>query len=159
MIKLPAGIILEERSLDARYRSTLHGLLTRFRLLYDAIYDRFGDDGLELIRDVSASYGRDIARRIRARDGQMDIDDVGRLIIRIFNNLQGGGEVTEWTDTRIAISVDECPYPFTRPEICRAHTSMEESLVTGLNPELDYVIEKSIPCGDPRCVHVIQRKM
>ena len=88
----------------------------------------------------------------------MDIHDVGRFVVRVFNNMQGEGEVTEWTDTRIVIAVKQCPYPFTRPEICRAHTSMEESLVTGLNSELKYFIEKSIPSGDSICLHVIQKK-
>jgi len=158
MIELPAGIESEERPLEVRYRSTLRGLLTRMRVLYDAIYERFGEDGLELIRDVSTAYGRDIAHRVREREGLMELHDVGRFVVRVFNNLQTKGEVTEWTDKRVSISVHQCPYPFTRPEICQAHTCMEESLVTGLNPDLNYFIEKSIPAGDELCVHVIEKR-
>ena len=158
MIELPEGIESEERPLDVRYRSTLRGLLTRIRLLYDAIYERFGAEGLDLIRDVSAGYGRDIAHRVREREGVMDLHDVGRFVVRVFNNLRAEGEITEWSDKRISITVPQCPYPFTRPEICRAHTCMEESLVTGLNSDLKYYIEKSIPAGDEFCVHVIEKK-
>ncbi len=158
MIELPAGVEIDERPLDVRYRSTLRGLLTRIRLLYDAVYERFGAEGLELIRDVSTAYGRDIAHRVREREGLMEFHDVGRFVVRVFNNMQSKGDVKEWTDKRISIAVPQCPYPFTRPEICQAHTCMEESLVTGLNPDLKYFIEKSIPTGDEFCLHVIEKK-
>jgi hypothetical protein len=32
---------------------------------------------------------------------------------------------------------------------------MERALVKGLNPKLDYRIEKSVPAGDPYCLHVL----
>jgi hypothetical protein len=158
MIKLPEGIEVEEIPLDKRYRSNLKGLLIRIRKLYDAIVDRFGEDGLKLIEDVSAGYGREISARVRAREGNMDLKDVGLFIVKVFNGMRSEGAISEWTEDRIAIDVDECPYPFTRCEICAAHTRMEEELVKGLNPDLDYVIEKSIPRGDELCRHVIMKR-
>jgi hypothetical protein len=158
MIKLPTGVEMEEIPLEKRYSSNLRGLLIRIRKLYEAIEDQFGEDGLKLIERVSSEYGQEIAERIKAREGEMDIHQVGLLLVKVFNGMRSEGEVSEWTDKRVCIMVPECPYPFTRPQTCRAHTSMEEALVKGLNPELDYVIEKCIPEGDSVCHHVLSLK-
>lgn len=157
MIKLPPGIEIPELPVEVRYRGVLRGLLTRIKGLYDGVYDRFGEEGLELIREVSADYGREIARTRRGDGDPWPIRDVGLFLVKVFNNMRSEGEVTEFTDVRVAIMVPTCPYPFDRVEICQAHTSMERALVKGLNPELDYVIEKSIPAGDPFCLHVLQK--
>jgi predicted ArsR family transcriptional regulator len=158
MIKLPPGIEYEPAPIDVRYRSNLRGLLQRIRMLYSAIVERFGDEGLQLIRDVSSEYGREIAAKVSAREGPMDIKQVGMFLIKVFDNMRAEGEVVEFTDDRVAIAVSQCPYPFERDDICAGHTTMEESLVKGLNPELEYFIEESIPRGDARCVHVLRRK-
>jgi predicted ArsR family transcriptional regulator len=158
VIKLPPGVEAEEIPLEKRYRSNLKGLLTRIRLLYEAIEDRFGEEGLQLIREVSAQYGREIAAKVRDREGEMDLQQVGLLLVKMFNGMRSEGEVTEWSDDKVTITVPACPYPFTRPQLCAAHTSMEEALVRGLNPDLDYVIEKCIPRGDGECWHVLRMK-
>ncbi|HHE46614.1 MAG TPA: hypothetical protein ENL08_02780 [Bacteroidetes bacterium] len=159
MIKLPPDIEIPDRPLDARYKGVLRGLLTRIKGLYDAIYKRYGDDGLDLIREVSSSYGRDIARRVRGDGDPLPIKDVGLYLVKVFNNMRSEGEVTEFTDKRVAIKVPLCPYPFDKVEICQAHTSMERALVQGLNPDLDYEIELSVPAGDPFCLHVLKKRM
>lgn len=158
MIKLPPGVEIEDIPLEKRYRSTLKGLLARIRMLYEAIEDRFGEDGLQLIREVSAQYGREVVARVRAREGNMDLQQVGLFLVKVFNGMRSEGKVTEWTDERVTIMVPACPYPFTRPQTCAAHTSMEEALVKGLNADLDYVIEKCIPRGDDECWHVLKRR-
>ena len=158
MIKLPPGIEYEEIPLDKRYRSNLKGLLVRIRNLYEAIEDRFGDEGLKLIEEVSSQYGREIAEKVRARQGEMDLHQVALFLVKVFNGMCSEGEIPEWSEDRVVISVPECPYPFTRPQICAAHTTMEENLVKGLNPDLDYVIEKCIPRGDSVCWHVLKKR-
>ncbi|KPJ53564.1 hypothetical protein AMJ39_04115 [candidate division TA06 bacterium DG_24] len=158
MIRYPPSMETEEVPLEVRNRQVVRGLATRIRILYEAIVEKFGDEGLELIRDVSRDYGESIARRVRDREGKMEIADVGHFVVRVFNNVLVEGEVTEFDEDRIAIKATACPYPFTSPEICEAHTTMEEALVRGLNEDLDYFIERSIPRGDPFCLHVICRK-
>ena len=155
MIKLPPGIKVDEIPLDVMYRGVLRGLQTRIKRLYDAVYERFGEDGLKLIEEVSSGYGNDIARKALRGGGHWDIQRVGLYLIKIFNNMRSDGEVTEFTDKRVAIMVPRCPYPFEDVKICAAHTSMERALVRGLNPALDYRIEKSVPGGDPYCLHVL----
>lgn len=157
MIKLPQNIKIEEIPLDAMYRSVLRGLLTRIKVLYEAIYKRYGDDGLDLIREVSEQYGNEIAKRVRGNDEPWDINRVGLFLVKVFNNLRADGEVTEFGKDRVSIMVPQCPYPFNDVKICSAHTSMECALVKGLNPDLEYNIEKSVPAGDPFCLHVLQQ--
>ena len=158
MIKLPPGIEIEEIPLEKRYKSNLKGLLIRIRKLYEAIEDRFGEEGLRLIEEVSAGYGKEIAERVRTRDGDMELEDVGKFLVKVFNGMRAEGNIPVWNDRQIVIAVPECPYPFTRPQICAAHTKMEEQLVKGLNPNLDYKISKCIPRGDSECWHVLEYK-
>jgi hypothetical protein len=155
-IKLPQGVSLDLLPIEERYDSAVRGLMKRIKSLYDAIVDRFGDDGMDLIREVSTKQGRKIARSMLERGQPTDIRSVGLFLVKVFENVRGWGEVTEFTDQRVAIKIDECPYPFDRQEICQAHTTMEEQLVKGLNPDLDYVIEKCIPGGDEYCLHVVK---
>ena len=155
MIKLPAGVARDDIPLDARYQSVLRGLLTRLRGLYEAIYERFGDAGLDLIRNSGAAYGAAVADRARKAGPPWSAQQVGLYLVRVFDNMRSEGEVTEFGERRVAIMVPRCPYPFTNPDICAAHTAMEAALVRGLNPELDYRIEMCIPRGDDCCLHVI----
>jgi len=156
MIKLPKNVQIEEIPIEAKYRSVLRGLLSRIKVLYEAIYTRYGDDGLDLIREVSEKYGNEIAKRVRGSDEFWDIKKVGLFLVKVFNNMQAEGEVTEFGKSRISIMVPKCPYPFKDKKICSAHTSMECALVKGLNPELEYYIEKSVPAGDSFCLHVLK---
>jgi len=155
MIKLPPGIEIDDVPLDKMYRGVLRGLQTRIKNLYDAVYERFGDDGLSLIREVSTKYGNEIAQKALQGSDYWDIQRVGLYLVKVFNNMRSDGEVTEFNDKRVAIKIPCCPYPFEDVKICEAHTSMERALVKGLNPALDYRIEKSVPAGDPYCLHVL----
>lgn len=157
MIKLPKGVQIEEVPIEAMYRGVLRGLLTRIKVLYEAIYIRYGDDGLDLIREVSEQYGNEIAKRVRGSDEPWDINEVGLFLVKVFNNMRAEGEVTEFGKNRVSIMVPKCPYPFKDKKICAAHTSMECALVKGLNPGLEYYIEKSVPKGDSFCLHVLKQ--
>ncbi len=155
MIKLPKNLQIEEIPLEAMYRGVLRGLTTRIKVLYETIYTRYGDDGIDLIRDVSEKCGHDIAKKVRGDDESWSISKVGLFIVKVFNNMLSEGEVTEFTENRVSIMVPKCPYPFKDTKICSAHISMECALVHGLNPNLEYHMEKSIAAGDPFCVYVL----
>lgn len=129
--------------------------MTRIKGLYEELYKRFGNAGLDLIRYCSASSGAAAAERARRDGDPWTVKQVGGYLVRAFNNMRSEGKVTEFNVHRVAIMVPRCPYPFTNPEICAAHTAMERALVKGLNPELDYRIEKCLPRGDAYCLHVV----
>ena len=158
MIELPENVTIEEVPIEKRYKSVTAGLVRRIKILYDAIYDRYGDDGLELIRDVGRKYGLEIAERAKKRVKPDDIESVARYVIRIFNTLRGNGKVVEFSDKRVVIRVWQCPYPWEQPEVCAAHTQMEKTLVETLGKNLCYRISRSIPKGDPYCDHIIEYK-
>ncbi len=148
---------ISDDELRRNYRSVVSGLTTRIRKLYDAIHDHFGTEGLHLIERVSAEYGREIAAKAQRRVKSNDVRSTADYLLYIFNAVSFLAKpiVTEYSDERVAIRVDRCPYPLETPEICRAHTSMEVALVRSLSPDLDYRIAKCIPCGDDYCEHVI----
>jgi predicted ArsR family transcriptional regulator len=155
VIKLPSGQAVEETPLEARYKGVLCGLLTRIKLLYESLYEKYGNEGLELIREVSTRYGSQVAERARGEAEPWRLQQVGLYLVKVFDNMRAEGEVTEFSEHRVAIMVSCCPYPLERSEICAAHTAMECALVKGLNPSLDYRIEKSVPAGDSFCLHVL----
>jgi len=155
VIKLPQGIVIDEAPLEIRYKGVLRGLLSRIKGLYEAIYARYGEDGLELIREVSVAYGTQAAKSARRDSEEWEIERVGLYLVKVFNNMRAEGEVVEFDKHRVTIMVPQCPYPFTDPAICAAHTSMECALVKGLNPNLEYRIEKSLPAGEKYCLHVL----
>ncbi len=158
MIQLPDGVKIEEVPIEKRYKSVTAGLVRRIKILYDAIYEKYGQDGLSLIREVGRKYGLEIAERAKKRVKSHDLESVALYVIRIFNTLRGNGKVVEFSDQRVVIRVWECPYPWEIPEVCEAHTQMEKTLVETLGKNLCYRISNSIPNGDPYCDHIIEVK-
>ena len=159
MIQPPPGAgTRDERPIEKRYRSSVAGLTRRIRLLYDAVWDRFGDAGLDLVRETSRSYGEEIGLRARALVKEDDIESIASFVIRLFNTIGGEGEVAEFSPERVVIRVRRCPYLFERTEMCLAHTEMERAMVESLGENVRYYIERSIPGGDAVCDHVIARR-
>ena len=150
----------DERSLDQVYRSAVRGLYARLASNYDFIFSKFGDDGIELIADMSREYGLSIAVRAKNKLKSNDLTAVAEYLLRIFNTVNRDKEkaedVVEVDDTQVVIKARECPLHFTNPQICLAHTTMEKTIVETLNPGLRYRIGKSIPAGDAYCEHIIE---
>ena len=147
------------RSLEQKYRSAVAGLYARLKSNYDTICEEFGDEGIKLIANMSRRYGLEVAERARKKVKGDDIKSVGEYIIRIFETVGVEVEEAEVNENRMVIKVAYCPLNFDKPEMCLAHTVMEEAVVKGLNPNLTYRIGKSIPAGDPYCEHIIETRM
>lgn len=152
---LPDDLDFERLSIEEKFDRAVPGYMKRLRDLYEAIYERFGEEGLALIRDVSASYGKRIGRNVNKKGGLKGVAEVGRYLLRVFDMITYGWEVTEYTGDRLVISVSHCPYPFESDAVCKAHTCMEQALVSTLDDTLEYGIARSIPAGDPCCEHVL----
>jgi len=144
-------------SLERRYRSGIAGLYARLRSNYDTIYEKFGDEGINLIAEMSRRYGLEVVARAKKRVEGDDIRSIGGYLIRIFENIGEAAEV-EINDNRMVIKIARCPLNFDKPEMCLAHTMMEKTVVEELSPKLTYRIGKSIPAGDPYCEHIIETK-
>ena len=158
MIELPPGANIPDIPPEKIYQGTIRGLVERIRRLYETIYQRFGDEGLDLIREVSREYGRQIADNTKSKYGEMELQQLALFLVRIFNGMLGEGKITQWSEEKVTIMVRHCPYPFTNPAICAAHTTMEKALVQGINPGLDYIIERCIPSGDTECWHTLKKR-
>jgi len=129
--------------------------MKRICRLYEAIHDRFGEEGLALIREVSREYGERIAENVNRKGGLRGVTEVGRYLLKVFDMVSDDWRVAEFTPQRLVIAVDRCPYPFKRDEVCRAHTCMEQALVRGLDDTLEYRVGRSIPQGDACCEHIL----
>jgi hypothetical protein len=158
VIELPEQIEFEDAPIEKKYRSVTAGLVRRIKILYDAIYQRYGRDGLDLIREASEKYGMEIAERARRGLVSDDIQSVALYVVKIFNTIGGEGRVIEFSKERVIIRIYQCPYPWEDPRVCKAHTAMEKTVVETLGKNLTYSIPRSIPRGDLYCDHVIEYK-
>jgi hypothetical protein len=157
-MELPPELDFERPRLEEKYDRAVAGYMKRIADLYAAVADRFGDEGLELIRDVSCEYGRRIAENVQKRRELKGVAEVGKYLLKVFDMVSDDLEIAEFSDERLVISVSRCPYPFHREEICRAHTHMEKTLVATLDDSLEHRVGKSIPKGDACCEHIVQKK-
>jgi hypothetical protein len=149
----------DPRTLEQVYRSAVSGLYARLKSNYEFLYRKLGNDGLKLIEDMSREYGLSVAQRAKAKLPNNDLASVAGYLIRIFDTVARGQNLTstiEEKKDRIVIKVNRCPLDFDKPEMCRAHTTMEKTVVEELNPDLTYRIGKSIPAGDGCCEHIIE---
>jgi hypothetical protein len=150
----------DNRTLEQVYRSAVNSLYARLRSNYDFIYRKFGDEGIQLIADMSREYGLSIAARARKTIESNDIDSVAGYLWRIFSTIsrdkKGFIELIKVNDSRVVIKAVKCPLHFDNPRMCLAHTAMEKTVVEELNPGLTYRIGRSIPAGDSYCEHIIE---
>jgi len=147
------------RTIEQVYRSAVSGLYARLRSNYDFLYRSLGEEGLKLIAEMSREYGITVAERAKSRLKDTDMASVSGYLLRIFDTVARGQDIittVEENKDRIIIRVNRCPLDFDNPEMCRAHTSMEQAVVEHLNPGLTYRIGKSIPAGDSFCEHIVE---
>ena len=148
----------DDRTLEQVYRSAVKGLYARITSYYNYLYDRFGQEGLDMISEMSREYGESIVPRARKALGKNDIESVATYLLRIFRTVDwntDGIKLVSKSPEEIIIRVENCPLHFKKPELCRAHTTMEKTVVEKLNPDINYVIGKSIPAGDGFCEHIL----
>lgn len=157
-MELPEELNFDRLSHEEKYHRAVSGYMRRLCEIYEAVCGRFGEEGLQLIRDVSADYGSRIAANVRKKRELKGVAEVGRYLIKVFDMVSDDWFVKEFSEDRLIIGVNRCPYPFVDDKICRAHTCMEEALVAGLDDRLDYRIGRSIPQGDPYCEHILSVK-
>jgi len=157
-VDLPEELAFERLSDADKYRRAVPGYMQRISDLYEAVCDRFGNDGLELIREVSREYGTRIGTNVKKGRDLKGVAQVGRYLLKVFDMVSEDWAIQEFTKDRLVITVSRCPYPFARPEICRAHTCMEQALVAALDDSLDYRVGHSIPQGDPLCEHILSSR-
>jgi hypothetical protein len=157
-MNLPEELAFRRLSPEEKYRRAVPGYMRRIRGLYDALFERLGEEGLDLIREVSREFGRSIGANVRKKGPLEGLAQVGTYLLKVFDMVSDDWQVEEFNDRRLVISVSRCPYGFTRDAICRAHTCMEQALVATLDDRLDYRVGRSIPQGDVCCEHVLSVK-
>jgi hypothetical protein len=157
-MRLPGELEFERLTTEEKYHRAVPGYMRRLCSLYEAMYEKFGEDGLDLIREVSTEYGMAIGRNVRKKGDLKGLASVGRYLLKVFDMVSDDWSVSEFSEDRLVISVARCPYPFTVAKVCEAHTCMEKALVGTLDETLEYRIGRSIPKGDPCCEHILCRK-
>jgi len=148
----------DNRTLEQVYRSAVKGLYARITSYYNYLYNRFGQEGLDMIAEMSREYGESIVPRAREALRKNDIESVAAYLLRIFRTVDwttDSIQLVSKSPEEIVIRVENCPLHFKNPELCLAHTTMERTVVEGLNPDINYVIGRSIPAGYSFCEHIL----
>lgn len=156
--KLPKELDFRRLTFEEKYHRAVPGYMKRLSELYEQIHDRFGEEGLKLIRDVSVEYGTRIGNNVNKKGNVKGVARVGRYLLKVFDMVCDDWEVASYSNDRMVITVSRCPYPFGKEEVCQAHTCMEKALVATLDDRLDYRIGRSIPKGDACCEHILSMR-
>ncbi len=154
-MELPKELEFERLSVEEKYQRAVPGYMRRLCSVYEAMNEKFGEDGLKLIREVSREYGTSIGLNVNKKRDLKGVAQVGKYLLRVFDMVSDDWSIREFSETRLVISVSRCPYPFTDSRVCEAHTCMEQALVETLDEDLEYRIGRSIPKGDPCCEHIL----
>ena len=155
---LPKELLFEPLRPEDKLQKAVPGYMKRIRGLYDALCERFGEAGLDLIRDVSRDYGTQIGTNINKKGGLKGVAAVGGYLLKVFDIVSNDWEVKEFSEDRLVIAVHQCPFGFENVEMCQAHVCMEEMLVATLDQDLEHNIGQSIPGGDACCEHILSKK-
>jgi hypothetical protein len=151
----------ENRTLEQIYHSAVSGLYARLRSNYDYLVEKFGDEGIKMIEEMSRRYGLSVAEWARKSLKDNSIESVADYLLRIFNTVYYGRGLVHLVregKNRIIVKAMKCPLNFDRTDMCLAHTTMEKTVMEGLNPRIRYRIGKSIPAGDAYCEHIVELK-
>ena len=154
-MKLPKELEFERLTYEEKYHRAVPGYMKRLCSLYEAMVERFGDPGLDLIKEVSTEFGCSIGMNVRKKGELKGVAQVGKYLLRVFDMVSDDWSVSEFSENRLVITVSRCPYPFSNEKVCEAHTCMEKALVRTLDENLEYRIGRSIPKGDPCCEHIL----
>lgn len=154
-MNIPKELDFERLSIEKKYDRAVTGYMKRICSLYEAIYEKYGEDGLDLIQEVSKKFGTNIALNVKKKHDIKGLAEVGKYLLKVFDMVSDDWEISEFTGKRLVISVSRCPYPFTIDKICQAHTCMEKALVSTLDDNLRHYVGRSIPNGDPCCEHIL----
>jgi hypothetical protein len=157
-VDLPEELDFERLPPEEKFRRAVPGYMRRLGEIYQALYERFGEEGLDLIREVSTEYGKRIAENASKKRKLKGVAEVGRYVLKVFDMVSDDWDVPEFTEDRLVITVSRCPYPLRSREVCMAHTCMEKALVATLDDTLEHCVGQCIPGGDPVCEHIVKKR-
>jgi len=121
-------------------------------LLMKAIYERFGEEALPVIRDVCGRQGCSLGLRIKAKLSDNRLSTVAAAFAKSFN--PDAVEVISVSDEKFHIRGKGCPFGLenTSRELCEAVMNIDlEYFRTAVSEKIDLKIEKTVADGDVCC--------
>lgn len=73
---LPPELDFERLTVEEKYHRAVPGYMRRLCGIYEAMYERFGQESLDLIRQVSTEYGASIGRNVKKKGGLKGVAEV-----------------------------------------------------------------------------------
>jgi predicted hydrocarbon binding protein len=128
--------------------------------LAQTIYDKLGNEGLELIKKVMYEAGRRVAERhkLAGKVKATDLKSVGEFYVSLFNNWLGSVLIPESTDKKVVHRVVACEFGCADKKLCDAMMALDRGIVETLNPELTVVTVKTVSAGEPYCENVVRKR-
>ena len=150
--------ISQQWSLERKYKSASRTSTVYRRALEHAFYERFGDEAIEIIRDVYDGMAEGTLDGMKTFGIEGNDAKSFAYFIKAANEIPFNTyvEIVEASPKRAVVRWLKCAPPAeTNPKFCYAHLAFEKRAVKMLNPKLEVEMPKCIACGDPYCEEII----
>ncbi len=144
----------------------IHGFTCLSASAMKALYERYGEEALDIISEVNFNYGlanvTGLAKRLGVRMGDGTPEDWIKMA-RVLCDMSLMDIETESTADRAVCRIKSCPvaeaYKTIFPEACRKTViGIERGIVAAINPNLEVHADCLIPEGAATCDIVCEWK-
>ncbi|MFX1388513.1 MAG: L-2-amino-thiazoline-4-carboxylic acid hydrolase [Promethearchaeota archaeon] len=121
-------------------------------LLIKAIYEKFGDEALPIIKDVCKKQGKSLGLKIKKKVSNNNLSTVAQAFAKSFD--QNFVEVVSISDKKFQIRGTRCPFGLenTSRELCEAVMVIDhEYFREAVKGDVKLKIVKTIAAGDSYC--------
>lgn len=143
------------------FRPMIQNFYEMWGELCKAFYNKYGQDAIPIITEVSARSGAAQAEMIQKMMPVKDMKDLGEVWKTFDSMMEMGVEIVELTDDKIHFRVPKCIVGIegTSKELCEAMMTSDAKMASTLmGQEMEMEILKSIAVGDKECELVFSKK-
>ncbi len=128
-------------------------------LLIKAIYKKFGEEALPIIKEVCGMQGKSLGLKIRKKIPNTNLSTVATAFSKTFD--QNSVKIISISDDKFQIQGRKCPFGLenTSRALCEAVMAIDhEYFRTATNDKIELKILKTVAGGDPYCDTVYKKK-
>ncbi|MFW9987961.1 MAG: L-2-amino-thiazoline-4-carboxylic acid hydrolase [Candidatus Odinarchaeota archaeon] len=128
-------------------------------LLIKAIYKKFGEEALPIIKEVCGVQGKSLGLKIRKKIPNRNLSTVAKAFSKTFD--QNSVKIISISDDKFQIQGTKCPFGLenTSRALCEAVMAIDhEYFRTAANDKIELKILKTVAAGDSYCDTVYEIK-
>ncbi len=131
-------------------------------LLIKAMYNRFGEEVLPIIKDICRKQGKSLGLKSKKKLPNCNLSTVAKAFAKSFD--QNYVKIISISDNKFQIHGTKCPFSLenTSRELCEAVMAIDhEYFREAVNDKIELKILKTVAEGDPYCdtIYEIKREL